>query len=199
MIGTAGGIALADGAPEATGAEAAGTDGGPGPGGRGRGLLSPGRLWAARALLVAAAAVGWAAAGDAAPSEERIAVKVTARTNGATGTVIEGYRAEDGGITLVYAARGCTAIGPVRAAEDSSTVQVSATEVYTEAQLADCTGAAGGSGGAEGAGGAAPASGGTAGRAGGHAELESPLGSRDVVDAAGRPVPECTSLTCAAD
>ncbi|MFC7744401.1 hypothetical protein ACFQXA_30860 [Nocardiopsis composta] len=138
----------------------------------------------AGALLLAAATAGWAAAAPAAPAQERISVKVTARTNGATGTVIEGYRAEDGGITLVYAARGCTGIGPARAVQGPAAVRVSATEVYSDAGLADCTG------------GGAPVSAGTSGRTTGHAELESPLGSREVIDAAGRSVPECTPLTC---
>ncbi|MFW5419921.1 hypothetical protein J0910_25190 [Nocardiopsis sp. CNT-189] len=177
MIGTAGGTALESTALKAAGAETEAESGG-----RGRGL---GPLPVAGALLVAAVAAVWAATGSAAPSEERIAVEVTARTNGATGTVIEGYRAEDGGITLVYAARDCTGIGPVRVSEDSATVRVSVTEVYSEAGLADC------------AGGITPAAGGAAGRGTGHAGLESPLGSREVIDAAGRPVPECTPLTCA--
>jgi len=176
MVGTAGGTALEGTVQEATAPETGG--------GRSRSGFSPGPVPVAGALLLAAATAGWAAAAPAAPAQERISVEVTARTNGATGTVIEGYRAEDGGITLVYAARGCTGIGPARAVQGPAAVRVSATEVYSDAGLADCTG------------GGAPVSAGTSGRTTGHAELESPLGSREVIDAAGRSVPECTPLTC---
>src|SRR5690606_41342643 len=106
MVGTAGGTALEGTVQEATAPETGG--------GRSRSGFSPGPVPVAGALLLAAATAGWAAAAPAAPAQGRISVEVTARTNGATGTVIEGYRADDGGITHVYAARVCTGTGRAR-------------------------------------------------------------------------------------